>query len=401
MDFRTESVVELAQPGTRRRTHRGRAGRPRAGPDRRPQPDHQRLRGRRRGAGPRRGRGGIDAKVAAGGDPGPLAGIPHRREGPRGRRRLRDHPRLGGLRRRFGPAAADSPLVARLVAAGCVVVGKTNTPELGWKADTDNTVFGPTLNPWNLDHTPGGSSGGSAAAIAVGHGAAGHRLRRRRVDPDPVVVLRAVRYEALARAGAEWGSVAARLAEPLDQGGRWPGAWPTWWPRWTWWSGPIPATCDRCPDRRRRGSAALDDPKPPRKVAWSPTLGYAEVDAEVLAICERAVEVMASLGTEVVEVETVFDADPVERVADPVRRLQPADLRRRCRGTAVWDAGRSGAGHGDRRRGASHRAGSGPGRGRLPHAQPAAGRAVPRRAAADHPDGGRRTAAPIARRVRG
>ena len=57
------------------------------------------------------------------------------------------------------PAAADSTLVARLVAAGCVVVGKTNTPELGWKADTDNPLFGATLNPWNLDHTPGGSSG--------------------------------------------------------------------------------------------------------------------------------------------------------------------------------------------------------------------------------------------------
>ncbi len=66
------------------------------------------------------------------------------------------------------PASSDSALVARLVAAGCVVVGKTNTPELGWKADTDNQMFGPTLNPWNLDHSPGGSSGGSAVAIASG-----------------------------------------------------------------------------------------------------------------------------------------------------------------------------------------------------------------------------------------
>jgi aspartyl-tRNA(Asn)/glutamyl-tRNA(Gln) amidotransferase subunit A len=48
-------------------------------------------------------------------------------------------------------------------------------------------------------------------------------------------------------------------------------------------------------------------------VAWSPTLGYADVDAEVVAICERAVEVMASLGTEVVEVDTVFDEDPVDQ----------------------------------------------------------------------------------------
>ena len=51
---------------------------------------------------------------------------------------------------------------------------------------------------------------------------------------------------------------------------------------------------------------------PPRKVAWSPTLGYADVDAEVLAICERAVDVMASLGTEVVEIDTLFDTDPVD-----------------------------------------------------------------------------------------
>ena len=48
------------------------------------------------------------------------------------------------------------------------MVGKTNTPELGWKADTDNTTFGPTCNPWSLAHSPGGSSGGSAAAIASG-----------------------------------------------------------------------------------------------------------------------------------------------------------------------------------------------------------------------------------------
>ena len=66
--------------------------------------------------------------------------------------------------------------MSRLVAAGCVVMGKTNTPELGWKGDTDNLVFGPTLNPWNLEHTPGGSSGGTAAAIAAGHGSAGDRF---------------------------------------------------------------------------------------------------------------------------------------------------------------------------------------------------------------------------------
>ena len=66
------------------------------------------------------------------------------------------------------PASRDSHLVARLRRAGCVVVGKTNTPEYGWTACTTNAVFGFTRNPWNLDRSAGGSSGGSAAAIAAG-----------------------------------------------------------------------------------------------------------------------------------------------------------------------------------------------------------------------------------------
>ena len=105
-----------------------------------------------------------------------------------------------------GGAAAtqDSPLVARLRAAGCVVVGKTNTPELGWKADTDNVTFGPTCNPWNMAYSPGGSSGGSAMAIAVGHCAARHRLRRWRIDSYPVVVLWSERHQAVARPGPVW-----------------------------------------------------------------------------------------------------------------------------------------------------------------------------------------------------
>lgn len=66
------------------------------------------------------------------------------------------------------PAAADSPTVAALRAAGCIVVGKTNTPEDGHTADTDNLVIGRTLNPLDHARSPGGSSGGSAAALAAG-----------------------------------------------------------------------------------------------------------------------------------------------------------------------------------------------------------------------------------------
>ena len=66
------------------------------------------------------------------------------------------------------PAAADSELVRRLRAAGAVLIGKTNCPELAIMGDTEGPAFGITRNPWNTDRSAGGSSGGSAAAVAAG-----------------------------------------------------------------------------------------------------------------------------------------------------------------------------------------------------------------------------------------
>lgn len=63
---------------------------------------------------------------------------------------------------------ADAPAVARLRAAGAIVVGKTTTPEFGHKGLTDSLLSGITRNPWNTDRTPGGSSGGASAAVAAG-----------------------------------------------------------------------------------------------------------------------------------------------------------------------------------------------------------------------------------------
>ncbi|MEQ8500749.1 MAG: amidase [Sneathiellaceae bacterium] len=68
------------------------------------------------------------------------------------------------------PAAEDSPCVASLRSAGAILLGKTTTPEFGWKAMTDSPLFGTTRSPWNLAHSPGGSSGGAAAAHAAGNG---------------------------------------------------------------------------------------------------------------------------------------------------------------------------------------------------------------------------------------
>src|SRR6202023_344771 len=62
----------------------------------------------------------------------------------------------------------DGPAVARLREAGAVILGKTTPPEFGWKAIGDSPLTGITRNPWNLGHTPGGSSAGAAAACAAG-----------------------------------------------------------------------------------------------------------------------------------------------------------------------------------------------------------------------------------------
>ena len=69
-----------------------------------------------------------------------------------------------------GPWADDAPATARLRQAGTVILGKTCTPEWGWKGATDSPLTGITRNPWNLAMTPGGSSGGASAALAAGLG---------------------------------------------------------------------------------------------------------------------------------------------------------------------------------------------------------------------------------------
>lgn len=71
-------------------------------------------------------------------------------------------------------AAVDSYLTAKLRAAGFIILGKTNTPELGLQPTTEPISYGPTRNPWGVGRSPGGSSGGAAAAVAVGMVAAAH-----------------------------------------------------------------------------------------------------------------------------------------------------------------------------------------------------------------------------------
>jgi amidase len=71
-------------------------------------------------------------------------------------------------------APEDSPVVANLKAAGAIVIGRTNTPSFSFRLETENELRGTTLSPWSARHTPGGSSGGAAVAVAAGMAPIGH-----------------------------------------------------------------------------------------------------------------------------------------------------------------------------------------------------------------------------------
>jgi Asp-tRNA(Asn)/Glu-tRNA(Gln) amidotransferase A subunit family amidase len=109
----------------------------------------------------------LDVRIAAGLDLGPLVGLPLL---------VKDNEDVEGMPTTFGsllradapPAVRDCEVVARLRAAGAIVVGKTNLPEFALEGFTSNRLFGPTRNPWAPAWTPGGSSGGSGAALAMG-----------------------------------------------------------------------------------------------------------------------------------------------------------------------------------------------------------------------------------------
>ena len=232
-----------------------------------------------------------EAQVAAGSPLGPLHGVPVS---------IKDLLLTRGVRTMRGSAVyadfvpqENAPAVDLIQAAGAIVIGKTTTPELGWKGVTDSPVTGVTRNPWNLDLTPGGSSGGAVVAVALGMGPLavgtdgggsiripasftgvfGLKPSFGRVPvfpPSAVGVMSHVGPIAFSVRDAGLmlnGMTGADVRDPFS-----------------------------LPANGMDYLAACDGGAQGLRVAWSPTLGYARPDPEVASICEVAARRFEELG---------------------------------------------------------------------------------------------------------
>src|SRR6266850_2796741 len=210
-----------------------------------------------------------------------------------------------------GPWNDDAPATARLREHGAVLLGKTTTPEFGWKGVTDSPLTGITRNPWNPAKTPGGSSGGAAAALAAG-------MAPLAVGTDGGGSIRIpCSFTGLFGIKPSFGRVPAWPLSPFGTVAH---------------VGPMTRTVSDAalmlnvlalPDARdwhalpydaRDYRTALEHGVRDLRVAWSPDLGYAKVDEEVASIVRKAVKVFEELGARVEEKHPGFDnPEPVFR----------------------------------------------------------------------------------------
>jgi aspartyl-tRNA(Asn)/glutamyl-tRNA(Gln) amidotransferase subunit A len=205
-----------------------------------------------------------------------------------------------------GPWNDDAPAAARLREHGAVLLGKTTTPEFGWKGVTDSALTGITRNPWNPKKTPGGSSGGAAAALAAGMGPLA-------IGTDGGGSIRIpCSFSGLFGLKPSFGRVPAWPLSPFGTVAH---------------VGPMARTVSDAalmlnvialPDARDWHALPFD-PRDWRmdleqgirglRIAFSPDLGYARVDAEVAALARSALGVFTDLGAHVEEKNPGFD-DP-------------------------------------------------------------------------------------------
>jgi len=203
-----------------------------------------------------------------------------------------------------GPWNDDAPAVARLREAGAVLFGKTTTPEFGWKGVTDSPLTGITRNPWNPKKTPGGSSGGSAAAVAAGMGAL-------TVGTDGGGSIRIpCAFTGLFGIKPSFGRVPAWPLSPFGTVAH---------------LGPMTRTVTDAalmmnvltqPDARdwhglpwdkRNYLHGLEEGVTGLRIAYSANLGYAKVDREIAALVKQAARVFEDLGAKVEEADPGFD----------------------------------------------------------------------------------------------
>lgn len=202
------------------------------------------------------------------------------------------------LKERHWTAKTDTELARRFREAGFVFVGKTNTPELALSTTTEPMAYGPTHNPWSLDHSPGGSSGGSAAAVAAGLVPAAHANDMGGSIRIPasycgLVGLKPTRGRGTLAPdfGEFWGPlthehVVARsvrdTAAILDA-----------------ISGPGVGDPYTAPPPRRPFASEVGEDGPPLRVGVVTGAGGARVDADCIAAVERTAALLAELGHEV------------------------------------------------------------------------------------------------------
>src|SRR5258706_8351481 len=210
-----------------------------------------------------------------------------------------------------GPWEDDAPATARLREHGAVLIGKTTTPEFGWKGITDSALTGITRNPWNPQKTPGGSSGGAAAAVAAGMGPLA-------VGTDGGGSIRIpCGFSGLFALKPSFGRLPAWPLSPFGTVAH---------------VGPITrSVADAAlmlnvlalPDVRdwhalprepRDWRTGLDNGVKDLRIAYSPDLGYAKVDREVAALVKNSVKVFEDLGAKVEQKDPGFEnPEPIFR----------------------------------------------------------------------------------------